>query len=164
MPWINNKWIIACTFLVLVLVVLYFTGRKSVHHEIVINASTQKVWMVLFNTTEYDSWNPTMRLVEGEVKEGNLVKYRFIQDKDQISEIPAKVKKIVPQQLLNQVGGIPFILAFNHRYELKSIGNKTKVVIHEDYAGIGVNFWNPRPVETAYARLNQALKKKVESN
>ncbi|OJJ15423.1 hypothetical protein BKI52_39090 [marine bacterium AO1-C] len=164
MQLINNKWMIALTFLVLVLVVLYFTGRKSVHHEIVINASAQKVWEVLINTSEYDSWNPVMRLVEGEVKEGSRVKYRFTQAKDRVSEIPAKVKKIIPQRLLNQAGGLPFILTFDHRYELISMGNKTKVVIHEDYAGIGVNFWSPQPVEAAYARLNQALKKKVESN
>lgn len=154
---------IVIIILALALVTLYFTGRKSVHHEIVIDASPDKVWAILIDAKGYKSWNPVMELVSGEVKEGNKVTYRFTQDKENISTIPARVKKVIPQQLLNQAGGVPFILTFDHRYTLNAIEGGTKVIIHEDYAGVGVNFWNPKPVEVAYARLNQALKKKVES-
>ncbi len=160
----NYKPLAITLFLVLVLMVLYFTGRKSVHHEITINAGTQKVWAVLLHTADYNSWNPVMRLLKGDIKEGNQVTYRFTQNQNQVSEIPAIVKQIVSQRLLNQAGGVPFILTFDHRYQLIPMGKQTKVVIHEDYAGLGVHFWNPQSVEDAYARLNQALKKKVESN
>ena len=145
------------------LLVLVLTGRKSVHHEITINASPEKVWSVLVDTDNYESWNPVMKLLEGEVKEGNKVKYQFTQDADNISEIPSNVKKVIPNELLNQGGGLPFILTFNHKYLLEPLGNGTKLIIHEDYKGIGVNFWNPAPVEVAYGRLNQAIKKRTES-
>lgn len=147
----------------LVLVTLYVTGRKSVHHEIVIDASPDKVWAILTDVKGYKFWNPVMELVSGEVKEGNKVTYRFTQDKENVSTIPARVKKMIPQQLLNQAGGVPFILTFDHRYTLDAIEGGTKVTIQEHYVGVGVNFWNPKPVEAAYARLNKALKKKVES-
>jgi hypothetical protein len=114
--------------------------------------------------SEYPNWNPVMKLIDGEVKEGCKVKYQFIQDADNISEIPASVIQIVPKELLNQKGGLPLILTFNHKYILESSGNSTRVTIHEDYRGIGVNFWNPKPVEEAYARLNFALKKRLEEN
>lgn len=145
-----------------VLIILVFTGNKSVHHEITINAAPEKVWDILTNMDEYPNWNPVMKLLEGEVQEGNKVKYKFTQDEKSISEIDAIVVQVIPNKLLNQKGGIPLILTFNHRYVLESTGNSTKVIIHEDYKGIGVNFWNPQSVEEAYKRLNVALKNRVE--
>jgi hypothetical protein len=148
--------------IVAILVILVLTGRKSVHHEISIQASPDKVWEVLTDTDSYDSWNPVMKLLEGEIKEGNKVTYRFTQDAENVSEIASRVKKVIPNQLLNQGGGIPLVLTFDHKYMLEPSGAGTKMTIHEDYRGIGVNFWNPAPVEKAYARLNEALKARVE--
>lgn len=148
--------------IIAVFVLLVFTGKKSAHSELIINAPAEKVWTVLTDFGKYPEWNPTMKLVKGEVKEGNKVVYQFTQDADNVSEISAKVQKLIPNKLLNQKGGIPLILTFNHRYVLEPQGEKTKMIIHEDYGGIGVNFWNPKEVEKAYERLNQALKKRVE--
>ena len=144
------------------LIILIIAGRKSVHNEITINASPEKVWSVLINTDDYDNWNPVMKLLEGEVKEGNKVKYQFTQEEGKVSEIPSTVKKVVPNKLLNQGGGLPLVLTFDHKYVLEPSRHGTKLIIHEDYRGVGVNFWNPKPVEQAYARLNKALKDKVE--
>lgn len=160
---LNTKLLVVLLAIVVFLIVLYFLGRKSVHHEIIINASPEKVWSVLTDTDSYDSWNPVMKLLEGEIRESNRVKYRFTQDAENSSEIPSNVKKIIPNILLNQGGGLPFVLTFDHKYILEPLGNKTKLVIHEDYKGIGVNFWNPAPVEAAYKRLNEAIKERVES-
>lgn len=145
-------------------VLLYFTGKRSAHSEVIINASAEKVWQTLSDFAQYPEWNPTMQLAKGEVKEGNKVVYRYTQDEQNKYNITAKVVKIIPHELLNQRGGIPFILTFNHRYILEPQGDKTKVTIHENYRGIGVNFWNPKPVEESYERLNLALKKRVENN
>ena len=145
-----------------VLVVLIFSGNKSVHHEITINASPEKVWKTLVEMDEYPNWNPVMELLEGKVEKGKSVKYRFVQDVSSIIEISAIVAQVEPNKLLNQKGGIPLVLTFNHKYILDPTGNSTRVTIHEDYRGIGVNFWNPKPVEEAYKRLNIALKKRVE--
>ncbi|MEM7381951.1 MAG: SRPBCC domain-containing protein [Bacteroidota bacterium] len=156
------KWMLVIAVLV-ILVVLYITGRKSVHHEITIEASADKVWQVLMDMEAYDDWNPTMKLVKGKVEVGGKVTYQITQDADNVSEIPAKVQQIVANKLLNQSGGMPIILTYDHRYILESSEHQSNVTIHEDYRGIGVHFWNPKPVEEAYARLNRALKKRVES-
>ena len=158
-----KKMIYVVLGILVALTILIFTGNKSVHHEISINAAPEKVWNVLFGMDEYPNWNPVMELIEGSVQEGNKVKYKFIQDESTTSEIGATVAQVVPNKLLNQKGGIPLVLTFNHKYMLESTGNSTKVIIHEDYSGIGVNFWNPQAVEEAYQRLNEALKGRVES-
>lgn len=158
-----SKWTFLSLVILALLVILYFTGKKSVYQEITINASPENVWAVLTDMSKYDEWNPVMKLLEGKVKKGNKVIYQFTQDADNISKISAKIVKIETNVLLNQAGGIPLLLTYNHKYKLESIGDKTKVVIHEYYKGIGVNFWNPKPVERAYRRLNKALKMRVES-
>ncbi|MEM1121661.1 MAG: SRPBCC domain-containing protein [Bacteroidota bacterium] len=149
--------------LIIVLAILYFFGKKSVHHEILINASPEAVWSVLTDTPEYDNWNPTMKLLERKIKKGNKVKYQFTQSADKSYAIETYVKEVIPNKLLNQGGGLTGIISFDHRYLLEAINNKTKVTIHEDYGGIYVNFWNPSPVAKAYQQLNQALKVRVES-
>ena len=158
-----NSWMIYIIIILLAIVVLYFTGSKSVHHEINIAASPEKVWKILTDSDKYDEWNPTMELLEGKIEEGNQVKYRFTQDEKNVSEIPSKVKKIIPNKLLNQGGGLPFVITFDHKYILEQKGEGTQLTIHEDYKGIYVNFWNPRPVELAYKRLNEAIKNRAET-
>ena len=153
-------------YLVLILsalIILSLTGSKSVHHEIMIDASPEKVWSVLTDTDNYDSWNPVMKLLEGTVQEGNKVLYQFTQDAENISEIPSKVKSVKANRLLNQGGGMPFVITFDHRYILEENGEQTKLIIHEDYKGLYVHFWNPAPVQEAYQRLNEAIKERVES-
>ena len=152
--------LIAILFIAIVLV---FTGNKTVSHKITINAAANNVWAVLMDVDTYKEWNPVMQLNEGIIKEGEIVKYQFTQAQDNSYEIPIKVVKIEPNQLLNQKGGIPMVLTYNHQYILKELGNKTEVEIKEQYKGLYVNFWNPKPVEAAYKRLNEALKNRVEA-
>ncbi len=160
---LSSKWMLIALGLVVLLVILYFTGNKSVHHEIVIQASPEEVWAVLSDTDAYPAWNPVLIPQEGTFTEGANIVYEFKQDASTSSTIPATVKQIIPNELLNQNGGLPVVLTYNHKYILQPEGAQTRVIIHEDYRGIGVNFWNPAPVEEAYGRLNEALKQRVES-
>ena len=54
------------TILILI-VILFFTGQKSVHSEIIINSTANKVWDVLSDTDKYPEWNPVMLLKEGSI-------------------------------------------------------------------------------------------------
>lgn len=161
MALITSKWMLFPATLLIVLVVLYFLGNKSVRSEIVIPASPEQVWSVLMNIDDYPEWNGVMHLLEGRLKTGNQVKYRFFQDANSAYEIQSSVKEVVEQQLLNQGGGMPGVLTFDHRYILEPVATGTKVIIHEQYRGVAVPFWNPAPVEMAYQRLNQSLHDRV---
>lgn len=150
--------------LAIALCVLYFTGRKAAHSEIMIDAPVEKVWQVIRDTQSYPEWNSVMQLKRGNVAEGSELVYTFTQDEETQYDVKIKVKQIIDNKLLNQVGGIPAILTYDHRYALEpSDGNKTKLTIHEDYRGAYVNFWNPELVEKAYQRLNENIKTRSES-
>lgn len=157
----NSKWMIAVLVIVVILAMLYFFGRKSVHTQVMIEATPDEVWQVLTDVPRIKEWNEVLIPLEGTLQEGQVVKYEFRQDADNTSQMSATVRKVVEGELLNQSGGMPGILTFDHRYILEAAEGRTRIVIHEDYKGIMVPFWNPAPVEKAYVRLLNALKDRV---
>lgn len=162
MELLTSKWMIGLYVIIGIAVLLLLIGRKSVHSEVLINASPDRVWAVLTNGAEYDSWNSVIHSLEGELIEGNKVKFMFNQEEDKSYQITATVKEILPNELLNQKGGMPGIMTFNHRYIIEQTDGGTRMTIHEDYRGLMVPFWNPQPVQLAYERLNEDIKRQVE--
>ncbi len=160
---LKSKWFLFVGLPLLVVLVLALIGRKSVHAEIFINAKPSQIWKVLMDKSAYKEWNTVLIPIKGNLVEGAIVDYEFYQEENNKSVIPSKVKKITENKFLNQGGGIPGVLTYNHKYILEEITEGTKVVIHEDYRGIGVHFWNPAPVEKAYERLCTNLKNRVET-
>ncbi|NLR91489.1 SRPBCC domain-containing protein [Flammeovirga agarivorans] len=160
---INSKWILIIGIPLVIIIVLYFLGNKSVHTEIKINATPEQIWKVLMNKDQYREWNTVLIPVKGNLNVGETVEYEFHQDSENQSIIPSKVLKIETNRLLNQGGGIPGILTYNHCYIIDQTESGSKLTIHEDYKGIGVPFWNPSPVQRAYERLCHNLKDRVES-
>ena len=163
MALLTSKWTIALLVILLVLIILYVVGKKSAHTEIIIQAPPQKVWTSLTDISLVKEWNEILIPVEGVLKEGNKITYEFYQEPSNKAVMSATVVKMVPDKLINQKGGIPGVLTFNHKYMLEPYEGGTKVTIHEEYRGIMVPFWNPAPVEAAYSRLLEALKSEVES-
>ena len=143
--------------------ILYFLGNKTVSNEVSIAKRPNEVWSVLINTDAYKEWNPVMELLTGEIKEGEKVSYLFSRDKENTFTIPTRVKKVIPGKLLNQSGGTPFIITFDHKYIIEANEEGSLLKIHENYKGVYVPFWNPKPVEKAYKKLSEAIKSKAES-
>lgn len=156
------KIILPLLVLMAVIALLAVTGKSSVHQEVLIQSTPDKVWNTLMNTGDY-SWNPVMQLQHGDLEEGQKVTYLFTQDEETSYEINTKVVEITKDSLLHQRGGVPMIITFNHKYILQKKDSGTLLIIHEDYSGIYTHFWNTAAVNDAYARLGNAIKKQVES-
>ena len=140
---------------------LTILGCGTVHTEIVIPASTEQVWSILTDVAGYKAWNPVLIPVEGELREGEKLTYQMIQPDGKQSEVKAKVIKRENGKLLNQFGGIPGILTFNHKWLLEPVDGKTRVTQHEEYRGVWVWFWDYSWVEPAYQKANEALRDRV---
>ena len=152
-------------FLLALFAVLALTGRKSVHTEILIPSEIESVWSVLTDLDKFDDWNSVLKLKEGHspirFEEGEKITYTFSQDDKNIYDITSTIKSIKPNAVLNQGGGMLAVLTFDHFYELKSTKDGVLLIIHEDYRGVGVHFWNPKPVEVAYQRLAKDIHNRV---
>ena len=162
MALLGSKWLIAVLVILALLVILYFVGRKSVHAEVVIEASPEEVWSVLTDIPKIKDWNTVLIPIEGELTEGATLTYEFYQDEGgDAAVMGGKVKRIIEHQLINQAGGMQGVLTFDHQYILTELDEQTKVTIHEEYRGIMVPFWNPKPVGEAYERLLASLQERV---
>jgi hypothetical protein len=140
---------------------LVFWGCKAVHTEITIPADQEIIWSVLTDASGYKAWNPVLVLIEGVLREGEKLKYQMTQPDGKQSEIIARVKKMVELKELNQSGGIPGILTFDHKWLLKPADEDTRVTQHEEYRGVGVLFWDASWVEPSYRKVNEALRNRV---
>ena len=136
-------------------------GCATVHTEIVIPASPNAVWSVLADAEGYKEWNPVLVPLEGQLRQGETLKYQMTDASGKKSEVEAKVIEIIETEKLNQFGGMRGILTFDHTWTLEPVEGGTKVSQHEEYRGIGVWFWDYSWVEPAYSRANEALKKRT---
>ena len=144
------------------LLVLWLIGKKSVTAEVTIHASGEKVWQSLTRFEQVREWNKVLIPIEGTMQEGKKIKYEFYQAAGKEATVMrAKVKAVTTEKLIHQTGGLPLVLTFNHKYILEQQPHATKVIIHEEYRGLMVPFWSPKPVALAYERLLNSLKDEV---
>ena len=136
-------------------------GSKSVHTEIIIPSQPENVWQVLVDIKRYHEWNPAITLVKGTLAEGNSVTYRFQETETKVADITSTVIAIKPNTHLNHKGGIWGVITFDQHYRLEPHESGTKFIIHEDYTGIYVNFWDKSPTHKQYQKMAVALKKRV---
>lgn len=155
--------LISVGIIVVVFLVLVLVGKKSVRSEVLVDAPIGDVWKVITTPAEYDEWNTVINSVKGKMQEGQEVNFTFHQGEGKSYPIKATVKKVEEQKLVNQFGGMTGIMTFNHKFILEESGNQTKLVIHEEYRGAMVPFWNAEPVGAAYDKLVGEIKARAES-
>jgi hypothetical protein len=155
---LGSKWVIAIIALVVMFLVMYLLGRKSVHAELIIPATPGEVWSVLMDVPGYKEWNLVLVPIEGEFKKGSKLKYKMSSPDGTTTEVKSSIVEIIEEKKLNQRGGIPGIMTFNHTWLLELVEEGTKVTQYEEYRGIGVLFWDPSWYESAYQRAIEALR------
>ena len=99
--------------------------------------------------------------VNGEYVEGAKLINKVRDPKKTITEMTAMVRLVDKPTELNQVGGIPGVITFNHRWLLESVDGGTKVTQHEIDRGIGLWFWNSDWIEPSYIDVLLALEKRL---
>ena len=147
--------------LVVVASAMAVMGKKSVRAEGVIDAPPSEVWAVLTDAAGYPEWNPVFVSVEGEHREGATMKYEMAGNDGSVTAVEATVVRVDPERELNQAGGIPGVLTFDHHWTLTPTDGGTRIVQHEYYRGIGVWFWDPSWFEGAYGRAIEGLGERV---
>ena len=159
----TSKWLIAGAFLLAALVVLALVARKSVRAELTIDAPPHVVWKTLTNPSSYPEWNPIFVTVEGRFEEGATLDVAMKSPDGSVTPVAPVIRRMEEDALLNQTGGIPGLLTFDHTWTLEAVEGGTRVIQYEEYRGIGVLFWNPGWVEAAYRRSLLGLRDRFEA-
>ena len=159
MTWMLLKWVVAP--LVLILIILTFTGKKTFHVEIFIPAPPENVWAVLMDTKAFGEWNPVFTKVEGNYRKGGKIKNQVQAPNDQVMNITAAVTELIENKELRQYGGLWGFVTFDHQWLLEPTEGGTKVIQHEVDKGFYMWFWDSSWIEPSYTRVSEALKERV---
>ncbi|MYE12663.1 MAG: hypothetical protein F4X99_13620 [Gammaproteobacteria bacterium] len=146
-----SRWVtIGVIALLGVLVLLGLTGHQSVHAERVIPYPAPAIWAVVTDAGGYEEWNPILVRAEGLFEEGRTMRYQMRTADGGTTPVEPVVRRLVDGREINQFGGMRGVLTFDHTWRLEPVAGGTRVTQHEEYRGIGVWFWDPAWVESAY--------------
>ncbi len=162
MTLLSNKWLWITVGTFGLLAALFVNSRTVMHTEIVIDAPPEEVWAVLMDTEKYPEWNPVFVEVDGTFEAGASLANQVVEPGKDAVTMSATVKAIEPLKRINQGGGIPGVITFDHNYYLEPENGGTRVIQHEVDQGFYMYFWDSSWVEPAYASVNEALKRRVE--
>ena len=156
-----TQWGVVALAVIGAVVALAWSGHKVVHAEQVVSASPDRVWAVLTDAAGYAEWNPIFVSAQGEFRQGGGVVYEMKSPDGAVSRVEPEIRKLEVEREINQYGGLPGILTFDHTWHLEPVAGGTRVTQHEEYRGLYVWFWDPAWVERAYEEAIIALSERV---
>lgn len=141
---------------------------KELITNIEINAPAETVWRVLTDFSCYSQWNPFIRSIQGEARQGGMLEV-FIQPPggNGMTFRPV-ILALQPGRELRWRGRLllPGIFDGEHQFQIEPLGeNYTRFVQREAFSGLLVPFlWSSLDKQTrqGFEEMNHALKLQVE--
>lgn len=130
--------------------------------ETVVAAKPATVWRVLSDARGFERWNPVHVRVEGNFRQGDVVRIHVKDGDGKVSAFDSTVRRVVVERELAQGGGVPGLLTFSHSFDLQPVAGGTRVTQREEFRGAGVPFVDLDWVEPGYKAVNTALKRRAE--
>jgi hypothetical protein len=142
--------------------------RKELASSIDINASPEEVWLVLTDFAKFPDWNPFMRWIKGELREGAKLEVRIQPTGARGSTFKPIVLTVNPPRELRWVGHLWVSGLFDgeHILTIESSGNKqVRFGQKEIFNGLFVRLLAKsldRDTLRGFNEMNKALKEQVE--
>ena len=141
---------------------------KELISEIEIEASAESVWQVLTDFSSFPEWNPFIRRISGQPREGSRLKVYIEPPGVRGRTFRPKVFKTQPNRELRWSGRllIPGLFDGDHFFSIEQLGsNRVRFVQREIFSGLLVSFL-PRGLDAkirqGFEQMNQALKLRME--
>jgi len=141
---------------------------KEVFSEIEIQASAERVWRVLNDFASYPEWNPFIRRIKGQPKEGKRLKVYIEPPGAKGRTFRPKVLKAEPKRELRWLGRllIPGLFDGDHIFTIEHIGSeRVRFVQREIFSGLLVSFLAhglDMKIRVGFEQMNQALRLRAE--
>jgi len=141
---------------------------KKLFSEIKIDASPTEVWNVLTDFKKYPQWNPFIRKIQGDPKEGQKLKVIMHQPDSNMIVSKPTVLKVKPKHELRWLDkwGISGLFDGEHIFKIQDRGEAGVWFIQEEhFKGLLVPLLSNRldkKTLPGFNKMNHALKKIVE--
>lgn len=141
---------------------------KEVFSEIEIQAPAERVWQALIDFESYPKWNPFIRRISGEPKEGKRLRIYMELPGIKGRTFRPKILKAEPNRELRWLGRllIPGLFDGDHIFTIEQIGSKrVRFVQREIFSGLLVSFLLQgldEKIRLGFEQMNQTLKLRAE--
>jgi hypothetical protein len=142
--------------------------HTEISREIEIDAPPAAVWAVLSDTDAYADWNPFVRRLDGDLREGARLEARIAPPGGRAMTFRPTVLAAEPGRELRWLGRllVPGLFDGEHRFLLEPLADgRTRFVQSERFDGILVRLLRKSLAKTAagFEQMNAALKRRVEA-
>jgi hypothetical protein len=140
----------------------------ELRHEVEIDAPPATVWAVLADTGAYDDWNPFVRRLDGELREGAKLEVQIAPPGGRSMTFKPTVLAARPERELRWLGRLLVGGLFDgeHSFELEPLAEgRTRFTQTERFTGILTRPLGKtlRKTQRGFQQMNDALKARVEA-
>ena len=141
---------------------------KEVFTDIEIQAPPDRVWQVLTDFACYPKWNPFIRRISGQPREGKRLRVYIEPPGTKGRTFRPKILKAEPKRELRWLGRllIPGLFDGDHIFTIEQIGSeRVRFVQREIFSGLLVSFLlkgRDMKIRLGFEQMNQALKLRAE--
>jgi hypothetical protein len=139
---------------------------RSFETNTTIDASPERVWDVLADSSSWPDWDSGVVRVEGELRVGNRVK--VVSELNPKRAYPVKVVELEPARGMTWKGGMPLGLFRGVRtYRLSPDGaGRTRFEMREEFSGpLLPLIWRSMPdMNPSFRQFAEGLKRRVEDS
>lgn len=140
---------------------------KTVSATIQIDAPPMAVWALLTDLGRYREWNPLFREASSQVAVGNRITLRSAHPvSGRLMTVKPKITAADPGTELRWASSLPGIMSGEHSFALTPADGGTRLTQSETFRGLLVAFSGKTlaRTEASFRTLNEALKKRAETN
>lgn len=140
----------------------------EVRTEIEINATAERVWAVLTDFRRHAEWNPFVRRIEGELREGGRLVVSVQPQGGRGMTFRPTVLKAAPNRELRWLGRLlmPGVFDGEHYFQIEEAeGGKCRLVHGERFSGVLVKMMRGSlegGTRAGFEAMNRALKARAE--
>ena len=141
---------------------------STLHTEIGINATPQRVWEILTDFAAYPAWNPFIPRISGPATVGSQLGVQLQPPGGRGMSLRPTVLTAAPPQELGWLGrlGVPGLFDGEHRFHIEPLGpDRVRFVQEERFTGLLVPLimrFVARGTRQGFEAMNQALKVRAE--
>jgi hypothetical protein len=140
---------------------------RELSQDIEIEAPPERVWAVITDFAAYPEWNPFIRRVSGELREGARLEVRIEPPGARATTFKPTVRAVEENRELRWLGRLvaPGIFDGEHSLRLEPLDEgRTRFVQSERFTGllVGLVKGTLAKTEAGFEQMNTALKARVE--
>lgn len=139
-----------------------------IQHEIEIDAPPAAVWAVLADVDSYPDWNPFIRRLHGDLREGERLEVQIAPPGGRAMSITPTVLTADPGRELRWLGHflVPGLVDGEHGFRIEELSSgRSRLVQSERFSGVLVGLVRKtlRRAESGFAQMNVAVKARAEA-